>query len=125
MKKDNVILEKSYLFSKKIVKLYLFLKAEKREYELGRQILRSGTSIGANIEEAVGGLSSRDFINRLGISYKEARETMYWLRLLKDTDLIEEKIFTSMYKDCEEILKILTSIIKTLKLKDQVKSKTK
>ena len=113
--KENVIQTKSYEFALRIVKLHLYLKNEKKEFELSKQILRSGTSVGANIEEAVGGLSRKDFSARIGIAHKEARETNYWLRLLCDSGLIEKKLFDSMSKDCEEILKISGSILKTLK----------
>lgn len=112
--KENIVLEKSYLFAKRIIGLYLFLK-EKKEFELAKQILRSGTSIGANIEEAVGGLSRKDFAAKLGIAYKEARETKYWLRLIFDTQFIDNRIFQSMAADCEELLKIIGSILNTLK----------
>lgn len=113
--KENIILQKSYSFALRIVKLYLYLKKEKKEFELAKQVLKSGTSIGANVEEAVGGFTRKDFSAKLGIAYKEARETKYWLRLLNDANLIESKIFYSMQKDCEELLKIIGSILKTLK----------
>ena len=112
---ENVILDKTYKFSVRIINLYKFMVKEHNEFVLSKQILRSGTSVGANIEEAVGGITKKDFINKLHISYKEARETHYWLRLLKDTDYIDEKIFNSLIEDCEEILKIIYSIIKTSK----------
>jgi len=115
--KENIIVDKSYLFAQRIVKLYLFLKNEKKEFELARQILKSGTSIGANVEESIGGYSRKDFSAKMGIAYKEARETKYWLRLLHDTNIIDSEIFVSMEKDCEEILKIVGSILKTLKKK--------
>lgn len=113
--KENIILDKSYCFAQRIIKLYLYLKKEKKEFELARQILKSGTSIGANVEEAVGGFSRKDFSAKFGIAYKEARETKYWLRLLHDTNIIESNVFYSMEKDCEELLKIIGSILKTLK----------
>jgi four helix bundle protein len=110
MKEGNLILEKSYNFSLRIIKLYKYLIEEKREYILSKQTLRSGTSIGANAEEAVGGQSYKDFVAKIGIAYKEARETRYWLKLLKDGGYLE-KIFTdSIIKDCEEICKILSRI---------------
>ena len=115
MKSDNVIRNKSYAFSIRIVKLYKHLHSEEREYVLPKQILRSGTSIGSNIEEAVGGQSKKDFLNKISIAYKEARETHYWLRLLNDTGFIDDKIFNSLLTDCEELLKIITTIQKTLK----------
>ncbi|HUX57173.1 MAG TPA: four helix bundle protein [Bacteroidales bacterium] len=102
MKSDNVIQVKSYAFAVNIVKTYKLLVEEKKEYVLSKQLLKSGTSIGANTEEALGGQSEKDFYAKLNIVYKEARETHYWLRLLYD---------------CEEILKIVGSITKTLKSK--------
>lgn len=113
--KDNVIKTKSYDFALRIVKLHLYLKNEKREFELSKQILRSGTSIGANVEEAIGGLSRKDFSSRIGIAHKEARETSYWLRLLCDSGLIDKPIFNSLITDCEEILRISGAILKTVK----------
>jgi len=112
---ENIIQKKSYAFSVRIVKLYIFLKEEKKEYTLGKQILRSGTSVGANVEEAIGGISRKDFRNKLAISYKEARETQYWLNLLFDTDFISAEQHKSLSNDCQEILKILFSIIKSSK----------
>ncbi|MFI5212048.1 MAG: four helix bundle protein [Ignavibacteria bacterium] len=112
--KENVILEKSYKFAVRIINLYLYLK-DKKEFELGNQILRSGTSIGSNVEEAIGGYSRKDFSAKLGIAYREARETSFRLRLLHDTGFIDSKLFNSLFEDCEEILKILGSIQKTLK----------
>ncbi|WP_321306025.1 four helix bundle protein [Marinifilum fragile] len=111
--KDNIILEKSYAFAIRIVKLYQFLSQEKKEFVLSKQILRSGTSIGANVEEAVGGISKREFRAKMSIAYKESRETDYWLRLLKDTEIIEEKLFNSLYQENKELLKILCKIIKS------------
>jgi four helix bundle protein len=113
--KQNLIKEKSYRFSIRIINLYKFLRSDKHEYVLSKQILRCRTSIGANIEEALGGISKKDFIAKLQISYKEARETHYWLRLLKDTEFIEDKMFQSLICDCEEILKLLSKILETSK----------
>jgi len=112
MGKENVVLTKSYAFAVKVVRLYQHLSNEKREFMLSKQMLRSGTSIGANVEEAMGGISKKDFKAKLGIAYKEARETKYWLRILKDTDYITENAFQSMFNDCEELLKLLYVIIK-------------
>ncbi len=112
---ENTVRSKSYKFSLRIIKLFIYLKEEKKEYDLSRQLLRSATSIGANIEEAEGGQSKKDFINKISISYKEARETHYWLRLLRDTDFIEQKIAESLINDCEELLKMLTAILNTSK----------
>ena len=116
MKEQNVIQEKSYLFALRIIKLHLFL-SKKGEYVLSKQVLKSGTSIGANIEEAIGAQSKRDFFSKITISYKEARETHYWLRLLRDSEILEIKIANSLIADCEELLKIITSIQKSMKSK--------
>ncbi len=113
MEKENQIAEKSYKFAIRIVKLYQYLCKTQNEYILSKQIVRSGTSIGANIEEAIAGQSRNDFAAKLQISLKEARETRYWLRLLKDTDYIEPKLADSLIVDSEEIIKILTTILKT------------
>ena len=86
--KENIIQIKSYAFAVRIVKVYKYLCEEKKEYVLSKQLLRSGTSIGANIEEAIGGQTDKDFFAKLTIAYKEARETHYWIRLLTDTDYI-------------------------------------
>ena len=118
MEKKNIIQEKTFLFAVRIVNFYGYLVDKKKEYVLSKQILRSGTSIGANIEEAIGGQSKRDFINKVSIAYKESRETRYWLRLLKEANYIDDKIFNSVNKDCEEIIKIITSIQKTSKTKN-------
>ncbi|MEO8174328.1 MAG: four helix bundle protein [Sediminibacterium sp.] len=115
MPHNNVILNKSYLFSIRIVKLYVHLRNDKKEYHLSGQIVRSGTSIGANIEEALGGSSRRDFKAKLDIAYKEARETRYWIKLLRDSNILDARLANSLFMDCEEILKLLASIIKTLK----------
>lgn len=112
---DNIILNKTYQFAVKIVKLSQYLIGEKKEYVLSKQILRSGTSIGANTEEAIGGFSKKDFIYKLNIAYKEARETKYWLRILKDTGYIHTGMFNTLYDELEEILKILFTIIKKSK----------
>ena len=116
MNKVNIIQEKTFQFSIRIINFYKYLIETKREYVLSKQILRSGTSIGANIEEAIGGLSRKDFLYKITVAYKESRETNYWLKLLRETNFIDEKMFISLNKDCEEILKIITSIQKTTKL---------
>lgn len=115
MKEQNIILDKSYAFGLRIVKLYIHLRKQKVERELLLQLLRAGTSIGANIEEAEGAQSKSDFIHKISISYKESRETSYWLRLLTDTGLLETKLSESFLKDIEELKKILSSILKTSK----------
>jgi len=86
-----VVREMSYAFAFRIVKLYRYLYEEKKEFVLSKQIVRSGTSIGANIEEAIGGQSDRNFLSKMSIAYKEARETHYWLRLFRDSDIIEDQ----------------------------------
>jgi len=115
--KNNILLEKSYKFSIRIIRLYQHISKLKKEYVLSKQILRSGTSIGANIEETIGAQSIKDFRARLSIAYREARETNYWLRLLRDSGYITDKQAESVLKDCEELLKIIGSIQSTLKKK--------
>ena len=101
----------------RIAKLSQFLVQEKKEFVLSKQILRCGTSVGANSEEAIGGQSEKDFFAKLSIAYKEARETHYWLRLLKDLNLIDEKLFESLINDCEEIMKIIGKTLSTIRKK--------
>ena len=113
--KDNIIVNKSFDFAVKTVRIYQKLTLEKREFVLSKQLLKSGTSIGANIEEAVGGFSRKDFIAKLQIAYKESKETKYWLRLLHATDYLDKAEFESLLADTEEILKILVSILRTSK----------
>lgn len=115
MKQGNVVLDKSYHFSLRVVKLYIYLREKKREFNLSAQVLRSGTSIGANIEEATGGLTRREFRSKMSIAYKEAKETRYWLRLLNDSAFLDKKLCESFIKDCEELIKLLTAILNTLK----------
>lgn len=117
MKQGNVIKEKSYSFAIRIVKLYKFLSEEKKEYTLSKQILKSGTSIGAQIRESEQGESKLDFIHKLAIALKEANETEYWLNIMKDVGYIDDRMFKSLNKDCIELIKLLTSIIKTSKSK--------
>ncbi|MDP8226674.1 MAG: four helix bundle protein [Candidatus Celaenobacter polaris] len=117
--KDNLIQNKSFEFAIRIVNLYKYLKEEKKEYVLSKQILRSGTSIGANIEEGLGGQSKKDFIAKLQISLKEARETHYWLRLLKATNFLTEKETQPLTNECKEIINILSAILKTAKSRNE------
>ncbi len=112
--KENVIAIKTYDFAVKIVNLSRRLVTQ-REYILSKQILKSGTSIGANVEEAIGGISKRDFRAKMSISYKEARETDYWLRILKDTGYIEIPEFNALKKELTSILRILYRIIESSK----------
>jgi len=113
--KDNIIQTKTFEFAVRIINLYKFLSTEKKEFVVSKQVLRSGTSIGANVEEAIGGQSKNDFSAKLAIAYKEARETKYWLRLLYATGYIENQMFESLMNDMEEILRIIGSIQKTMK----------
>lgn len=113
--KENPARDKSYDFALRIIKLYKYLVEDKKEYVLSKQILRSGTSIGANMEEALGGQSRRDFLAKVSIAYKETRETHYWLRLLRDSSFLKNKTAQSLLDDCEELLKIFGSIQKTTK----------
>ncbi len=113
--KDNIIQTKTFEFAIRIINLYKFLSTEKKEFVVSKQVLRSGTSIGANVEEAIGGQSKNDFSTKLTIAYKEARETKYWLRLLHATGYIENQMFESLMNDMEEILRIIGSIQKTMK----------
>jgi four helix bundle protein len=115
MKKDNVVQIKSYAFAVRIVKVLNYLSEQRKEYVLSKQLLRCGTSIGANIEEAIGGQSEKDFFAKLTISYKEARETHYWIRLLKDTDYLSVEEADNLLKDVDELLRIIGSIQKTLR----------
>lgn len=117
MKTNNPVQIKSYQFALRIVRLYLFLRDKKREYELSKQLLRSATSVGANVEEAIGAQSQKDFIHKLSIAYKEARETQYWIRLLSDSGIITSKESRSLLRECEELMKIIGSILKTMKSK--------
>jgi len=116
--KDDVLRGKSYQFALRVVKLSRFLVDEKREFVLSKQVLRSGTSIGANIEEAKQAQSTMDFLHKLSIANKEAFETNYWIRLLRDSDLINPKLADSLLNDCEELQKILVASIKTVKSKN-------
>ena len=118
MKENNVVVDKSYAFAIRIVNCYKFLYTEKKEFVLSKQLLRSGTSIGTNVEEAVGGQSRKDFFAKLSIAYKEARETNYWLRIMRDAQVLDLKMAESLLSDNEEILKLIGSILKTMKSKD-------
>ncbi len=112
---NNIIVEKSKNFAIRIIKAYKYLRVTKNEYVISKQLLRCGTSIGANVKEAIRGQSKADFYSKLNIALKEASETEYWLELLYETDFINEKLFKSIYSDCQEIIKILVSITKTQK----------
>lgn len=115
MKSNNIVMDKSKAFALRIIKLYKYLCEEKREFVLSKQVLRSGTSIGANIKESECAQSKADFNAKLYIAFKEANETEYWLELLHESDYLPHDAFESIYSDCNEIIKILSSITKTLK----------
>ncbi len=109
----NHVQQKSKQFALRIIKLYSYLKEDKGEYVMSKQMLRSGTSIGANIAEAECGISKGDFLAKYYISFKECSETKYWLELLHESGFISDREFESIYADCIELLKLLTSITKT------------
>jgi four helix bundle protein len=115
--KENPVLEKSFQFSIKIVDIYKKLCSESKEYVMSRQLLRCGTSIGANIHEAVHGQSEKDFLAKMYISFKETNETDYWLKLLYKTNYLSEEDHASLLKDCMELKRILSSITLTMKNK--------
>ncbi len=115
MKQRSIIGEKSLAYAIRIVKLYKYLYENKRETVLSKQLLRSGTSIGANTRESKNAQSRNDFLNKLNIALKEADETEYWLELLYQTEYLDENEYQSIQKDTSELIKILTSIIKKLK----------
>lgn len=114
---NNALKEKSLLFAVRCVNLYKLLYEERKEYVLSKQMLRSGTSIGANVREALCAESDKDFIHKLHIAYKEANETMYWFEVLLKSNLINEKEYSSINDDLSELFALLTTIIKTTKQK--------
>lgn len=113
MKSKSIVYSKAFNFSIRIVHLYKYLIENKKEWTLSRQVLRSGTSIGANIKEALYAQSKKDYISKMNIALKEAGETEYWIELLMETKYINEESGKSLLEDCVEIIKILISIIKT------------
>ncbi|MDO9154614.1 MAG: four helix bundle protein [Paludibacter sp.] len=113
--RENIIVNKSRTFAIRIIRLYQYLLSDKKEYILSKQLLHSGTSIGASVKEAIQGQSKKDFIAKMQISLKEASETEYWLDLLHETDYLDNNQFISINNDCLEIIKLLTSIIKQSK----------
>ncbi len=110
MEGENIIKTKSKKFALRIIGLYKYLVDRKREFVISKQVLRSGTSIGANIEEAIGGQSKKDFTAKICIAYKEARETKYWLELLGESSILEKEFAESIKNDCEEICRIIGKI---------------
>ncbi len=116
---EKTVKEKSEDFAVRIIKLYKYLISEKKEFIIAKQILRSGTSIGANLAEADYAISKSDFLSKLYIALKETSETLYWLRLLYKTEYLSEKEYNSIYDECDEIRKILSSSTKTIKIKNE------
>lgn len=111
---NNVIQTKSYAFAIRIVNAYKFLTNDQKEYVLSKQMLRSGTAIGALVAEAHHAQSSADFLNKMNVALKEANETFYWLSLLRDTDYLSEQIYKSISIDCKELIALLVSIVKSV-----------
>jgi four helix bundle protein len=109
---NSIIKQKSYDFALRIIKLHQFLR-EQKHFEIAAQLVKSATSIGANVEEALAGQSKKDFVGKMGIASKEARETNYWLRLIRDSGLVRRGRVEKLIASSEELLKILTSIVKT------------
>ena len=116
MDKNNIIREKSYAFAIRIVNAYKFLTERKKEFVLSKQLLRSGTAVGALVAEAIFAQSGPDFLNKMNVALKEANETKYWLDLLKDTEYIDESQFNSISSDCKELIALLVSIVKSMKV---------
>ncbi len=115
----NPVVQKSKAFAIRIIRLYQHLTTEKKEFILSKQVIRSGTSIGANIRESVRAQSTADFQSKMQIALKEADETEYWLELLKETDYISEKAADSMIADCEEMIRLIAAIVKTSKNREK------
>lgn len=115
MKSDNILVDKSFTFAVRIVNLYKYLSNDKKEFILSKQLLRSGTSIGANINESQDAQSTNDFIAKLSIALKEARESKYWIELLKETNYLSTKESDNILEDVIEVIKLLVSIIKKTK----------
>src|SRR5690349_19370889 len=113
--KNNPVANKSYAFALNIIKTYKYLIENSKEYVLSKQLLRSGTAIGALIKEAEHAQSKADFLNKMNVALKEANETEYWLMLLKDSNNLNEEQFTSIHNDCKELIRLLISIVKTSK----------
>ena len=116
----DIAAEKSKFFAVKIVNLYKALCSEKKEFVIAKQVLRSGTSIGANLAEAEFAFSTKDYISKKSIALKECAETAYWLELLKETKYLDHELFTALDAKCKEILKLLLSTIKTLRSKEKI-----
>lgn len=117
MENNKTAKYKSKKFALRIVQLYKFLTTDKKEFVLSKQILRSGTAIGANLAESTCAISDKDFLSKVYIALKETEETLYWLELLKDAEFIDEKSYNSIFVDCQEIAKMLTQTTKTMQNK--------
>ena len=115
--KENIIVAKTYSFAVRVVKFCFEMQDKRKEYVISRQLLKSGTSIGTNIEESQGAISKAEFIAKVQISLKEAKETKYWLRLIKDAEVYQNELSEQLLKDCNEIIVIITSILKSSKEK--------
>ena len=109
---ESIVADKSKRFAVNIIKLYQWLCSEKKEFIMSKQILRSGTSIGANVKEAVRGYSQSDFYAKMGIALKEASETEYWLEILNETGYLDDAVFRPIYEGCQELIRILVAIVK-------------
>ena len=118
-KEDNIIAIKSYKFAVRCVNLYKYLCEEKHDYVIGKQLLRSGTSIGANIKEAIRGISKAEFRAKMSISLKEASESEFWIELLRDTEYITKEEAESLLNDCGELPRLLMSIVKTIQTEEK------
>jgi len=115
MKTDNIIQQKSYSFAVRVVKMCQHLVTAKKERVLSKQVVRSGTSVGANVEEAIGAQSRPDFVAKVSVAYKEARETKYWLRLLRDTGYLTDTAFEAVHDEADELCRLLSSILTSTK----------
>ena len=115
MKRDNVVMDKSYAFALRVIKLYKYLIYEKKEYVLSKQLLRSGTSIGALIKEGEHAQSKADFLNKMNVALKEANEAEYWIELLRDSEYLSSAESLSILEDVSELIKLLASIVKSTK----------
>jgi four helix bundle protein len=115
MKKESIVMQKSYAFALRIIKAYKYFGSEQHEYVLSKQLLRSGTAIGALVKEAEHAQSRADFINKMNIALKEANETEYWIMLLHDSDYLDDKAYNSLIEDSRELIRLLISIVKTTK----------
>ena len=115
MKKENVVMSKSYTFALRIIKMYKYLVAEKKEYVLSKQLLRSGTAIGALIKESEHAQSKADFLNKMNVALKEANESEYWIELLRDSEYLSTTESLSILEDSTELIRLLISIVKTTK----------